>query len=68
MIDRTSGRIILGGQHDKAERYIAPTVVAGIDENDPLLRDEIFGPILPVVAVKDVDAAVEYVNAKWVFI
>ncbi|RUS18662.1 fatty aldehyde dehydrogenase [Endogone sp. FLAS-F59071] len=66
MIDRTSGRIILGGQHDKAERYIAPTVITGIDENDPLLHDEIFGPILPVVAVKDVDAAVEYVNAKWI--
>ncbi|RUP44143.1 Aldehyde/histidinol dehydrogenase [Jimgerdemannia flammicorona] len=63
--NRTSGRIVAGGQHDKTERYIAPTVIAGIeDEKDPLLTEEIFGPILPVIAVKDVDAAIKYVNAR----
>jgi aldehyde dehydrogenase (NAD+) len=38
-----------GGQADASELYLAPTLVDGVDEDTPLARDEIFGPVLPIV-------------------
>ncbi len=40
---------IHGGRHDRATRYIEPTLVTDIDVRHPLMQDEIFGPILPVL-------------------
>ena len=60
--------VVIGGEHDRAERYVAPTVVVsagravGPDAADPLLREEIFGPVLPIVAVESAEQAVEVVN------
>jgi aldehyde dehydrogenase (NAD+) len=58
------GRIVTGGEHDVAARYVAPTVVTDVPAAHPLLEDEIFGPILPVVSVADEAAAVAFVNAR----
>ncbi len=58
------GRIVTGGQVDAAARYIAPTIVRDVTWDDPLMADEIFGPILPVLSVPDLDAAVDAVNAR----
>lgn len=60
--------VVVGGEHDRAERYLAPTVVVsggravGPDATDPLLREEIFGPVLPIVAVESAEQAVDVVN------
>ena len=54
--------IVAGGQHDRADRYIAPTVVLDPPEDSPLLQGEIFGPVLPVLRVADVAAAIERIN------
>ncbi|MFJ1590024.1 aldehyde dehydrogenase family protein [Kitasatospora albolonga] len=64
--------VVVGGDHDRAERYIAPTVVlvpsggerpaVGPDAAHPVLREEIFGPVLPVVAVESAEEAVRVVN------
>jgi len=43
------GTIVAGGQHDRSDRYIAPTVITDVPLGSPLMREEIFGPILPVV-------------------
>ncbi len=51
------GEIVVGGDADPAQRYVAPTVVRGVPDDHPLLHEEIFGPILPVVAVDGPDAA-----------
>jgi aldehyde dehydrogenase (NAD+) len=56
-------RIVTGGQVDAADRYVAPTIVRDASWDEAMMADEIFGPILPVLAVADVDAAVEIVNA-----
>ena len=40
--------IVIGGNINKREKYISPTVVRGIDMNHPLMQEEIFGPILPL--------------------
>ncbi len=44
-----NGRIIMGGQSDKTERYIAPTVMDGINPDAPVMKEEIFGPVWPVL-------------------
>ena len=54
--------IATGGEADVGERYIAPTILKNVKESDPVMRDEIFGPILPVIAVPSVEAAVAFVN------
>jgi aldehyde dehydrogenase (NAD+) len=43
------GILHLGGAHDRSERYIAPTVLTDVPLDSPPMREEIFGPILPVV-------------------
>jgi aldehyde dehydrogenase (NAD+) len=58
------GRIICGGQADRASRYVAPTIIDGIRGDEPIMREEIFGPLLPVIEYDDVSEAVAFVNAR----
>jgi aldehyde dehydrogenase (NAD+) len=44
-----SGRIVCGGQSDEKERRIAPTILVDVDLDSPLMKEEIFGPLLPVL-------------------
>ena len=50
------------GTVDRAQRYIAPTVLQDVRADAPVLQEEIFGPILPILPVDSVDAAIAYVN------
>ncbi len=59
-----SGRVVAGGQSDAASLYIAPTVLSDVPEDAPAMRDEIFGPILPVLKVASVDEAIKRINAR----
>lgn len=45
----SEGSVHLGGQHDAADRYIAPTVLTNVASNSSVLQQEIFGPVLPVI-------------------
>ena len=56
--------VVIGGEIDKGEKYIAPTVVTGITGDDGIMRDEIFGPILPMLNVASADEAIEFINAR----
>ncbi len=58
-----SSRIVVGGDADPTSKYLAPTVLAGTTWDEPVMQEEIFGPILPVLAVDDVDDAIAQVNA-----
>lgn len=59
-----SGDIVIGGESDPRDRYIAPTVLENVSPDSPAMQDEIFGPILPVLSVRDVNEAVRFVNAR----
>jgi aldehyde dehydrogenase (NAD+) len=59
-----SGDIYHGGQSIRDERYIAPTVLTNVSLDAPVMQEEIFGPILPVLEVDGVEAAIEFVNAR----
>jgi aldehyde dehydrogenase (NAD+) len=59
-----SGRVVVGGDHDRTVKYIAPTVLADVDPASPVMREEIFGPILPVITVPDLDKAIGFINDR----
>lgn len=55
LLAETNGRVIAGGTALPEERYFAPTVLNQVAWDDPLMQEEIFGPLLPVVAYDDVN-------------
>lgn len=59
-----SGRAVCGGGGDPADRYVAPTVLVDVSADDPVMAEEIFGPILPILSVPDHNAAVEFINSR----
>lgn len=56
-------KVVAGGQTDEAERFIAPTVMAGVTLEDPVMGEEIFGPVLPVLTYTSLDQIREIVGA-----
>jgi aldehyde dehydrogenase (NAD+) len=63
--NKSSGNVIIGGETNKSDLYFAPTVITDVDNSDPsLMGDEIFGPILPVVSVDNIDEAINIVNSR----
>jgi aldehyde dehydrogenase (NAD+) len=60
----TKGDIAVGGKPDAKDMHIHPTVVVDPDPAEPLMTDEIFGPILPVVTVQSLDDAISFVNSR----
>jgi aldehyde dehydrogenase (NAD+) len=58
------GRIVIGGDVDRAARYVAPTVLADVRADAPVMREEIFGPILPVLTVESIDEAIGFITGR----
>ncbi|PBK89868.1 NAD-dependent aldehyde dehydrogenase [Armillaria gallica] len=63
LLKSTKGTIAFGGKLDEATKYIQPTVVRDVSFDDPLMSEELFGPILPIVPVDNIDEAIKFVNA-----
>ncbi|MGI5424242.1 aldehyde dehydrogenase family protein [Streptomyces sp. CA-179760] len=59
-----SGRTVVGGTSDRTAKYLAPTVLADVDPDAPVMREEIFGPILPIVTVPGLDEAIDFINDR----
>ncbi len=59
-----SGRIVAGGEVDVTGRYVAPTILRDVRGDEPVMQEEIFGPILPVLPVESVGYAVRFINAR----
>ena len=60
----TKGNVAIGGGSDASTLSIQPTVVVDPDPSEPLMTDEIFGPILPVITVQSLDEAISFVNSR----
>ncbi len=56
------GKLYTGGQVDMGERFIAPTIVDEVKFDYPIMQEEIFGPILPVMTFEKIDEAISYIN------
>jgi len=59
-----SGEVVVGGEAVESERYIAPTVLRNVKADSPVMQEEIFGPVLPVLTVESMDEAIEFVDAR----
>lgn len=57
------GEIVAGGQANRDTMFISPTIIRGIDFNNTIMQDEIFGPILPVLVYDKLEYAVAKLNA-----
>lgn len=58
------GQVILGGNGNVTDRYIAPTVMTNVDPASPVMTEEIFGPILPILPVSSISDAIDFVNGR----
>lgn len=58
------GRTVCGGEHERASRYIAPTIIDGVSKDDPIMREEIFGPLLPVMQFEEIHAVIDFINSR----
>jgi aldehyde dehydrogenase (NAD+) len=56
--------VAVGGARDADSRYLAPTVLTGVKPDAPVMDDEIFGPILPVLTYEQLDEAIAFVNDR----
>ena len=56
--------IAVGGERDKAQKFIAPTLLTGVDEGAAIMQEEIFGPVLPVLAYLDLAGPLAAINAR----
>ncbi|MGB3513155.1 MAG: aldehyde dehydrogenase [Microcoleaceae cyanobacterium] len=57
------GKIVIGGETNSEEYYIAPTVIEGVSWDFPIMQEEIFGPILPVLEYEDLREAIASLNS-----
>ncbi len=60
----TSGKIIIGGKIIPEENYISPTIIDNISPNCPIMEDEIFGPILPILDYDELEEAIAFINQR----
>lgn len=61
---RERGQVLLGGTCDPERRRIAPTVIQVNDRQDPLMQEELFGPLLPILEVDGLEQAIEWINQR----
>ncbi len=64
LIDTAGGTVALGGQRNPESCVIEPTVIVDPDVAAPILDEEIFGPVLPVVTIDSVDQACAYIRER----
>ena len=58
------GEIVAGGKTNAEDKYIAPTVIDKVSWDSPVMQDEIFGPILPVLEYEELGNAIAQINAR----
>lgn len=56
--------IALGGSVNVDDKHIDPTILVNVKSEDPVMQEEIFGPILPIVNVDNAYDAIQFINAR----
>lgn len=57
-------KVKVGGKMDEDSKFIEPTIVVDVKPTDPIMQEEIFGPVLPVLTVRDAEEAISIINKK----
>lgn len=58
------GKVLIGGQVDVKEKYVAPTLIDSPKLTSKVMQDEIFGPILPIYEFEDIDYVINFINER----
>ncbi|KAL9912832.1 aldehyde dehydrogenase type III isoform 5-T5 [Glossina fuscipes fuscipes] len=58
------GKVAIGGSYTPAERFIEPTIIVDVKPDDPVMQEEIFGPILPILNVESAYEAIKFINGR----
>ncbi|KAJ3214812.1 Aldehyde dehydrogenase, dimeric NADP-preferring, partial [Dinochytrium kinnereticum] len=61
---QSKSTVVVGGRTDADDLYIEPTLVAGVGVQDPIMEDELFGPMISIVEVEGVEEAIDIINAR----
>ncbi|CAL2235111.1 unnamed protein product [Prunus armeniaca] len=61
--DKVSGKIVLGGERDKTNLRIAPTILLDVSRDSLIMNEEIFGPLLPILTVDRVEESFDLINS-----
>ena len=64
LLKSSGGTVVAGGDSDASELWVAPTVIKDPSLDAPIMKEEIFGPLLPIVTVKSVAAAIAFVTER----
>jgi aldehyde dehydrogenase (NAD+) len=64
LLATTTGKVVTGGGSDRSTLSIDPTVIVDPAPDDPVMAEEIFGPILPIITVGSTEEAVAFVNSR----
>ena len=59
-----NGEVIIGGETNPDERYIAPTLLDNVSLEDTIMQEEIFGPILPIIEYSYISEAIALINSR----
>lgn len=57
-------KVVHGGQRDENNLKIAPTILLDVPEDSLIMKEEIFGPLLPILTVNKVEDSIEFINAR----
>lgn len=60
----TKQKIVFGGKHDEETLRIEPTILVHVTGDDAVMQEEIFGPLLPILSVSDMDEAYHFVQSR----
>jgi aldehyde dehydrogenase (NAD+) len=64
LLSKGAGAVVTGGTFDDSDRFLAPTITVDPSPDSPVMQEEIFGPILPVLGIDGPDAATAFINAR----
>ncbi|MHA2168775.1 MAG: aldehyde dehydrogenase family protein [Candidatus Kariarchaeaceae archaeon] len=59
-----SGTILTGGGNNAEDKYIEPTIIDNVEYDSPIMQEEIFGPILPILTWEDPDEVIDYIESR----
>ncbi len=58
------GKVYFGGEYDKENLFVEPTILTDIKDNSSVMQEEIFGPIFPVIEFEDLNEVIEHINNR----
>jgi acyl-CoA reductase-like NAD-dependent aldehyde dehydrogenase len=59
-------QIAIGGDVNPVEKFISPTILVNVKPDDPIMQEEIFGPILPIINVNNALDAINFIRTQYV--